>query len=95
MQANIGSAAFVSAGGYHHHLAVNVWNGLGAGPAPAHTAGLRRWTIELPAPGEVDAVRARLAAAGVPTADDEHGFTVRDPWDITARVIAVPDRGRR
>jgi catechol 2,3-dioxygenase len=92
VQANIGSAAFVSAGGYHHHLAVNVWNGLGAAPAPAHTAGLRSWSIELPGTGDVDAVRARLAAVGVPTADDEDedGFTVRDPWGITARVIARP-----
>jgi len=90
VQANIGSAAFVSAGGYHHHLAVNVWNGEGVGPAPAHTVGLRRWTIELPGAADVDAVRARLRAAGVPAIDDEHGVTVDDPWGITARISSPP-----
>jgi catechol 2,3-dioxygenase len=39
-QANLGTAAFVSAGGYHHHLGFNVWKGEGVGPAPQHTAGL-------------------------------------------------------
>ena len=34
VQANLGSAAFVSAGGYHHHLGFNIWNGHGAGPPP-------------------------------------------------------------
>ncbi len=34
LQANLGSAAFVSAGGYHHHLAFNVWRGEGVGPPP-------------------------------------------------------------
>jgi catechol 2,3-dioxygenase len=90
VQANIGSAAFVSAGGYHHHLAVNVWNGEGVGPAPAHTVGLRRWTIELPGAADVDAVRARLRAAGVPAIDDEHDVTVDDPWGITARISSPP-----
>ncbi|HET6548798.1 MAG TPA: VOC family protein, partial [Solirubrobacter sp.] len=61
LQANLGSAAFVSAGGYHHHLGFNVWYGRGAGPAPEHSTGLRHWTIELP---EIDAVRARVEAAG-------------------------------
>src|SRR4051812_23701009 len=59
VQANLGSAAFVSAGGYHHHLGFNVWRGHGVGPAPEHTVGLRHWTVELPRP-ELDALRARL-----------------------------------
>ena len=59
VQANLGSAAFVSAGGYHHHLGFNVWRGQGVGPAPEHTVGLRHWTVELPQ-DELDAVRARV-----------------------------------
>src|SRR4051794_20754162 len=74
VQANLGSAAFVSAGGYHHHLGFNVWNGRGVGPAPEHTTGLRHWTVQLPA-DELDAVRARVDAS-----DFEDGFLVRDPW---------------
>lgn len=86
------SAAFVSAGGYHHHLAFNVWRGEGAGPQPPHTVGLRHWTIELPYATDVDAVRARLIAADIPVTDDPAGFTVRDPWDIPVRVIAGSER---
>ena len=82
LQANLGSAAFVSAGGYHHHLGLNVWNGRGVGPAPEHTAGLHHWTVQLPTTAEVDAVRTRVEAAGLDVEDADRGFVVRDPWDI-------------
>jgi catechol 2,3-dioxygenase len=86
-QANLGSAAFVSAGGYHHHLGFNVWQGRGVGPAPEHAAGLRHWTIELPSAGDVDAVRARVEAAGIAVTPVDRGFEVRDPWQIAARIV--------
>ena len=41
-------AAFLSAGGYHHHLGANTWESAGAPPAPAGTAALRRFTIVVP-----------------------------------------------
>ncbi len=86
-QANLGSAAFVSAGGYHHHLGVNVWKGQGVGPAPEHTAGLRHWTVELPAATDVGAVRARAEGAGAPVTDHDGGFLVRDPWGTAMAVV--------
>lgn len=61
--ASIGSAAFVSAGGYHHHLAFNVWRGKGVPPQPAGTVGLRRWTLVVPSAADVEAVRGRATAA--------------------------------
>jgi catechol 2,3-dioxygenase len=85
VQANLGSAAFVSAGGYHHHLGLNVWNGRGVGPAPEHTVGLRHWTVELPSDEDLSAVRGRLEAAGVPVQADSEGFLVRDPWSTAVR----------
>lgn len=39
-------ALFVSAGGYHHHLGLNVWTGVGAPPPPENAVGLRSFTIE-------------------------------------------------
>jgi catechol 2,3-dioxygenase len=87
-QANLGTAAFVSAGGYHHHLAFNVWRGRGVGPAPEHTVGLRHWTVRLPAADDVAVVRARLDAAGVATEDRDGGFLVRDPWQTALEVVA-------
>ncbi len=87
LQAHLGSAAFVSAGGYHHHLAFNLWRGRGVGPAPAHTAGLRNWTIELPSAADVAAVRSRVTAAGLPVEEVEGGFVVRDPWEIAVAIV--------
>lgn len=87
-QANLGTAAFVSAGGYHHHLGFNVWRGRGVGPAPEHAVGLRRWTVRLPAAGDVAAVRERVEAAGIAVEDRAGGFLVRDPWR-TALAIAA------
>ena len=89
-QANLGSAAFVSAGGYHHHLGFNVWNGRGAGPAPAHTVGLRHWTVQLPAAADVAEVRARAEAAGRAIEPADGGFLVRDPWSTAVAFVVAP-----
>ncbi len=88
-QMNLGSAAFVSAGGYHHHLAFNVWRGRGVPAPPPHTIGLRHWTVRLPHSADVAGVRARLTQGGVATTDAEAGFEVDDPWSIRLRVEAV------
>lgn len=37
---NIGTAAFLSVGGYHHHIGLNTWHSEGAGPAPKQSTGL-------------------------------------------------------
>jgi catechol 2,3-dioxygenase len=89
VQADLGSAAFVSAGGYHHHLGLNVWRGRGVGPAPEHTVGLRRWTVELPAAADVAEVRTRVQAAGIESGPDAGGFLVRDPSGTAARFVAA------
>ena len=89
-QANIGTAAFVSAGGYHHHLGFNVWNGVGVGPPADHAVGLRSWTVQLPERADLDALRARLDAAGHPVEPTERGFVVRDPWSTVMTVVAAP-----
>jgi catechol 2,3-dioxygenase len=83
--AQLPSAAFVSAGGYHHHLAFNVWRGPGVPPAPPRTVGLRRWEVVLPTGADVAAVRGRAEAAGVPVEDEAAAFTVRDPWELAVR----------
>lgn len=88
-QANLGSAAFVSVGGYHHHLGINVWRGRGVGPAPAHTVGLRHWTVQLPSASEVARVRERANAAGARTDLVEDGFLMRDPWENAVAILAL------
>jgi catechol 2,3-dioxygenase len=75
------SAAFISAGGYHHHLGLNTWRGEGVGPMPSGTVGLRHWTIVLDSPADVAAVAARLEAAGAPVEPEADGLLTRDPWN--------------
>ena len=74
------TAAFVSAGGYHHHLAFNTWRGQGVPPAPAGTVGLRRWTVLLESPAELGEVGDRVRAAGSPHEETDGALVVRDPW---------------
>jgi catechol 2,3-dioxygenase len=77
-----GAAAFVSAGGYHHHLGFNIWRGEGVPPVPEGRVGLRHWTVKLEYPEEIEAVHERVRAAGIEVEDEGAGFLVRDPWDI-------------
>jgi catechol 2,3-dioxygenase len=62
------SAAFLSAGGYHHHLGGNTWETRGAPPAPEGTARLLRFTIVVPDDEELARVAERIG-----------GTDVRDP----------------
>jgi catechol 2,3-dioxygenase len=71
-------ALFMAAGGYHHHLGLNTWAGAGAPPPPADAAGLRRFTITLPADG-LEELGARIRGAGLPAEDSPAGLVVRDP----------------
>jgi catechol 2,3-dioxygenase len=78
--ASMPSALFISAGGYHHHLGLNTWHSLDAGPAPDGFAGLRWFTIELPTEEAREAVLQRLDAAGVPHTEENGDTVLHDPW---------------
>jgi catechol 2,3-dioxygenase len=71
--------AFVSAGGYHHHVGLNTWAGEGAPPPPADAMGLRHFSILLPDKAELDRLARRLEQAGIPTENNQAGLLVRDP----------------
>jgi catechol 2,3-dioxygenase len=81
--ASFQGAAFLSAGGYHHHLGLNSWSSRGAPAAPADSSGLESFTIEVPGPEERDRVLSRLRAAGIATEEKEGRAVVLDPWNIT------------
>ena len=71
--------AFVSAGGYHHHIGLNTWQGEGAPPPPQDALGLRHFTVELPDQNALDEVIARIENAGIPANQTEDGLLLYDP----------------
>jgi catechol 2,3-dioxygenase len=72
-------AAFLSAGGYHHHLGANTWESAGGSPAPGGTAALRHATVMLPDEAERDRLAAKAADNGFEVEDAADGPLVRDP----------------
>jgi catechol 2,3-dioxygenase len=71
--------AFVSAGGYHHHIGLNTWQGRGASPPPADALGLRHFTVELPNQKALEEVVERVEKAGIPANQTEDGLLIYDP----------------
>ena len=80
-----GQALFVSAGRYHHHMAMNVWNSRGAGPRK-DTLGLGEVLIEVPSGDDVGALADRLKVAGVPAHHTGAELRFVDPWRNNIRV---------
>jgi catechol 2,3-dioxygenase len=72
-------AAFLSAGGYHHHIGANVWNSRGAPPPEPGAAALRHATIVLPDGAERDRLAGRAADSGQEPESRPDGVLVRDP----------------
>ena len=73
------SAAFLSAGGYHHHIGANTWESRGASPAPPGTARLLQAAILVPDTAERDRIATHVANAGQEPETREDGVLVRDP----------------
>ena len=95
VRARMPHAEFVSAGGYHHHVAYNLWRGEGVRAASPDVFGLINWTLHTA--GEADAVRARLESLGfaieerLPRGGAQAGaggggFLARDPAGIAVAV---------
>jgi catechol 2,3-dioxygenase len=79
-------AAFVSAGGYHHHIGLNTWESHGGSPPPAGTTGLFHLAILYPTRAALADALRRLIAANVPLdGASDHGVSealyLRDPDD--------------
>ena len=79
-------AAFVSAGGYHHHIGLNTWESLGGSPPPQGTTGLYHVAILYPTRRALAVALHRLMTAGIPLdGASDHGVSealyLRDPDD--------------
>jgi catechol 2,3-dioxygenase len=77
-------AAFISAGGYHHHIGLNTWESLGGSPPPPGTTGLYHTAILFPTRAELAAALRRVVEARIPLdGAADHGVSealyLRDP----------------
>ncbi len=92
-----GSAVFLSAGWYHHHIGLNTWQGEGVPPPPPRTSGLYHFAILLPSRLELAKVVQRLLDAGYPLdGASDHSVSeaiyLRDPDGIGVELYC--DRPR-
>jgi catechol 2,3-dioxygenase len=79
-------AAFVSAGGYHHHIGLNTWESAGGEPPPAGTTGLYHLAILYPTRAALADALRRLVRAGIPLdGASDHGVS-------EALYLSDPDR---
>lgn len=81
-----GSATFMSAGGYHHHVAANTWAGVGAPQPPRGAIGLRHFELRVPDRAARDSAGESLQRAGVSVSSEGEALLVEDP---SGHVIAV------
>lgn len=82
-----GQALFVSTGGYHHHIGLNTWNGVGAPPPPANSTGMHACTMVYP--DEAARARAieRLTELGAKVSEQEGAYLTADPSGNRIRLI--------
>src|SRR3954469_10540134 len=70
------SAAFISAGGYHHHIGFNTWESAGGTPPPAGTTGLYHLAVLYPSRAELADALRRLMEARIPLEGaSDHGVS--------------------
>ncbi|ANA79125.1 Glyoxalase/bleomycin resistance protein/dioxygenase [Paenibacillus vortex V453] len=88
--AHYGDAAlFISAGGYHHHIGLNVWAGRGIPNTPRSAAGIEDYSIVLPSHEELEAVTGRIREAGLQLEQRDGVWAVQDPSDIWIRLVVA------
>jgi catechol 2,3-dioxygenase len=84
MQRHGNEAAFISAGGYHHHIGLNTWESAGGSPPPPGTTGLYHLAVLYPTRAELADALRRLMSAKIPLdGASDHGVSqalyLRDP----------------
>jgi len=99
-------AAFISAGGYHHHIGLNTWQSKGAPPAPEYAPGLYHTAILYPERKDLAAILQRLIDSKYPiTGASDHGVSeaiyLNDPdkngvelyWDKPKELWPLDEKG--
>lgn len=85
-------ALFLSAGGYHHHLGINVWAERMRNPMVENAAGLRSFTVCVPDAAELGRLEGRLEAAGAVFKRKSDAIFVDDPSENTVILLGGASR---
>ncbi|WP_379141518.1 VOC family protein [Paenibacillus sp. sgz500992] len=81
------SALFISAGGYHHHMGLNIWAGQGAPAAPSDAPGIDYFTLLLSSRQELAEVTERMREAGYTVTEADGILSLKDPWNIGLKLV--------
>ncbi|MCP8615347.1 VOC family protein [Salirhabdus salicampi] len=72
-------AIFISDGHYHHHIALNIWNGIGAPQPPVNSVGLESFTLQIPTKEKRNKIIAQLEEIGAAIEEENGVFVTSDP----------------
>ncbi|UHQ96359.1 VOC family protein [Natrinema halophilum] len=87
LQTTVPAAAFVSAGGYHHHIGANTWQHR---TAPVNGRGLSWFEVIVPDQDALTAVQSRLESREILVSETDGGFIIHDPDEIEVRIRIDP-----
>ncbi|WHY78255.1 VOC family protein [Neobacillus sp. WH10] len=80
-------AAFLSTGGYHHHIAINTWQGVGAPTLPKNSVGLNWYTLVFPSEVARENVIKQLQQVGAPVKKEADYYVTSDPSGNQIRLV--------
>ncbi|SIR18786.1 VOC family protein [Halanaerobium kushneri] len=82
-----GSALFLSTGGYHHHIGLNTWNGVGADPLPENSAGMEYYTIKFPGEKSRNESIKNLKKLGYKVVEKGNNIFTEDPAGNSIKIV--------
>lgn len=81
------SALFISTGGYHHHIGLNIWNGKGALPLPEDSVGMKYYTLVMPDADIRDEKINKLKSLGYEIIEKDDDIYTKDPSDNLMKLM--------
>lgn len=85
-------AFFLSTGGYHHHVGLNIWNGIGAPVPKKNHVGLAYYDLKIPSQEKLEEIKQRLTELGATFVEEEDNWYTYDPSGNKIRLITRSNR---
>ncbi|MGG7620625.1 VOC family protein [Bacillus coreaensis] len=82
-----GQALFISTGKYHHHIGLNIWNGVGAPPAAENSVGMESYTMVFPSDEKRKQILSKLKEMGVTVTEEKGAYITADPSGNRIRLV--------